>query len=86
MATRQMRTHGTTRLVPGSASEAAVGAASRARRRHLLRETTLSGAFGGGLLGAGFGPAAAATGMVLGGIAGYLFERLIERRSSKVPA
>lgn len=50
-------------------------------RRHLVRETTLSGAFGGGVLGAGFGPWAVASGMLLGGLAGYLFERLQARKT-----
>ena len=59
-------------------SAAQIGARER---RYLMRETTLSGAFGGGVLGAGFGPWAAASGMLLGGLAGYLFERFQARKT-----
>lgn len=59
----------------------------RARRSGHYRETVLSGAFGGGMLGAGLGPLGAVGGMILGGAAGYLVERRAERRSSdKTPA
>jgi hypothetical protein len=47
------------------------------RRRHQMRESISFGAFGGGVMLAGFGPLAAATGMLLGGLAGYLVERRI---------
>lgn len=45
--------------------------------------TVSSGVLGGGLLGAGFGPIAAAGGMILGGAAGYLVELHIEQSEQK---
>jgi hypothetical protein len=53
------------------------------RRSLLLRRNTLSGALGGGLIGAGFGPIGAAGGMIIGGAAGYLLERRLQEATAK---
>lgn len=69
-------------VAPEAPRTASAEALHRRRGRELVWDTTLSGAFGGGVLAAGFGPLAAAAGMVLGGLAGYLFERRQARRSA----
>jgi hypothetical protein len=63
------------RALSGVVAPADSAPAQSRARRHLVWQTTLSGAFGGGVLGAGFGPLATASGMLFGGLAGYLFER-----------
>ena len=44
-------------------------------RRQQMRQTISNGVLGGGILLAGFGPYAAAAGMLVGGTLGYLVER-----------
>ena len=58
----------------------------QARAHYRACRTALSGALGGGLLAAGFGPWFAAGGMLVGGAAGYLVERRLQELNRKRPA
>lgn len=53
------------------------------RRRQQRQQTIYGGMLGGGMLLAGFGLIPGLAGMVLGGFAGYLFERHADREHAK---
>lgn len=67
----------------GDETSAGKGRTSRGR---YVREAVLSGALGGGMIGAGFGPVAAASGMLVGGAAGFLVEKVLEKQSRSHPS
>lgn len=55
-------------------------APARASSGRYVRMAVRGGALAGGMIGAGFGPLAAASGMILGGAAGFFLETALEKK------